>query len=93
MIQVFTIINCFDDLHWRDFVIKAVSNATRHSEHKLFVRYRRTNKIKNTFSIRVVPVWNGLCQTTKSAETVDIYIFFRLDKDPSLIAFIYYDYD
>ena len=62
MIQVFKIINGLDDLNWRDFFIKAVSNVTRHSEHKLFVRYSRTNKRKNTFSIRVVPVWNGLCQ-------------------------------
>ena len=50
MIQVFQIINGLDDLNWRDFFIKAVSNVTRHSEHKLFVRYNRTNKRKNTFS-------------------------------------------
>ena len=42
----------------------AVSNVTGYSEHNLFVRYSRTNKIKITFSIRLVPVWNGLCQTT-----------------------------
>ena len=76
---------------WRDFFIKAVSNVTRHSEDKLFVRYSRTNKIKNTFSIRVVPVWNGLCQTTKSADTVNIFLY-RIDKDPSLNAFTY-EYD
>ena len=91
MIQVFKIINGLDDLKWRDFFTKAVSNVTRHSEHKLFVRYSRTNKIKNTFSIRVVPVWNGLCQTTKSADAVNIFCY-RLDKDPSLNAFIY-EYD
>ena len=91
MIQVFKIINGLDDLNWRDFIIKAVSNVTRHSEHKLFVRYSRTNKRKNTFSIRVVPMWNGLCQATKSADTVNIFLN-RLDKDPSLNAFIY-EYD
>ena len=69
MIQVFKIINRLDDLNWRYFFIKAVSNVTRHSEHKLFVRYSRTNTNKNTFSIRVLPVWNGLCQTTKSADS------------------------
>ena len=30
MIQVFKIINGLDDLNWRDFFIKAVSNVTRH---------------------------------------------------------------
>ena len=85
--QVLKMINGLDDLNWRDFFNKAVSNVTRHSEHKLFVRYSRTNKRKNTFSIKVVPVWNGLCQTTKSADTVNIFKN-RLDKDPSLIAFI-----
>ena len=77
-----------DDLNWRDVFIKAISNVTRNSEHKLFVRYSRTNKRKNTFSIRVVPVWNGLCQTTKSADTVNICCN-RLDKDPSINAFRY----
>ena len=91
MIQVFKIINGLDDLNWRDFCINAVSNVTRQSEHKLFVRYSRNKKIKNTFSIRVEPVWNGLCQTTKSADTVNIF-FNRLDKDPSLNVYIY-EYD
>ena len=92
MIQVFKMINGLDGIiNWRDFFIKTVSNVTTHGEHKLFVRYSSTNKRKNTFSIRVVPVWNGLCQTTKSADTVNI-CFNRLNKDPSLNAFIY-EYD
>ena len=81
MIQVFKIINGLDDLNWIYFFIKAVPNVTKHSEHKLFVRYSRTNKRKNTFSIRVVPVWNGLCQAPKSADTVNI-LFNRLNKRP-----------
>ena len=81
LIQVFKIINGLDDLYWRDFFIKTVSNVNRHSEHKLFVRYSRTNKRKNTFSIRVVPVWNGLCQTTKSTDTVNIF-FFSIRRRP-----------
>ena len=54
MIHVFKIIKGLDDLNWSDFFIKSVFNVTRHSVHKLFVRYSITNKIKNTFSIRVV---------------------------------------
>ena len=71
MIQVHKIINGIDDLDCHDFLVKVNTNRTRHSYHKRFVKFCRTNKRKYSFSIRVVPKWNQLSDITKSTETLN----------------------
>ena len=71
MIHVYKIINGIDDLDCHYFCVKVNTNRTRHSYHKPFVKYCRTNKIKYYFSTRVVPKWNQLSDITKSTETLN----------------------
>ena len=77
-----------DNLDWHDFFEKAAVNIPRRSNNKLFVKFSRTNKRKNTFSNRVVPTWNALADITKSALTLTV-LKKLLDADPSLNAFTY----
>ena len=81
LIQVYKIMNGMDNVDWHDFFENAAVNITRRSKNKLFVKFSRTNKRKNTFSNRDVPTWNALADITKSALTLTAFKKL-LDADP-----------
>ena len=73
-----------------DFFVKTETDRTRYSKHKFYVKYSRSKKRKNVFSI-TVPIWNALGEVTRAALTLNIFKNL-LDSDPSFRCYMY-DYD
>ena len=64
---MYKIINKIGDLKSDTFFTPTKSDITRNTKYKLYVKYNKTNVRKFTFSNRIVPAWNALSLTTKSA--------------------------
>ena len=91
MIKMYTIIHRIDDLDWKDFFVKTETDRTRYSGHKFYVKYSRSKKIKNVFSMITVPIWIALCEVTRDALTLNM-LKNILDSGPSFFCYMY-DYD
>ena len=68
--------------NFESFFVKSETDRTRYYEHKLYVKYSRSNKINNVFSLTTVPIWIALGEVTRSALTLNM-LQNILDRDPS----------
>ena len=84
LIQVYEIINQIEDVKFDTFFTPTKSDITRNAEYKLYVEYSKTNVRKFTFSNRIVPAWNALSLTTKSAPNINKFKN-PPDRDPDLL--------
>ena len=80
MIMVYKLVNGLVDIDCETFFTRTKTDRTRHSEHKLFIKYSKTATRHNTFSNRAALLWNNLGENTKSAQTVTGFEQL-LDKD------------
>ena len=73
LIQVFKLIKGFDKLDYRIFFTLSENNGTRGQKYKINKERSRLELRKNSFSQRVVNVWNRLPSYIVEAESINSF--------------------
>ena len=83
LIQTYKIMNGVDDVDVNTFFSFPLTQVTRNSEGKLYMKHSSTNRRKYCFSNRVIFIWNSLPTNIKFAQNVNSFKNY-LDSDAKI---------